>query len=225
MPAGDDWLAGEERQTHETLRFEPRRRDWRLGRWTAKVAVGTWLGVAAERVQILAAADGAPEAYLDGHATGLSVSLSHRAGRSLAAVAAAPIVVGCDLELVEPRSAAFVREWLTPGEQALLASCAEGEHARFANLAWAAKEAAAKVRRSGMRLDLRHAAVTPALDEPREGGWRALLVRWEEGAGATAGWWREDSGFMMAIAGEPAPEPPCQLDNGSSPDRESAAGS
>ena len=76
----------------------------------------------ASRIEILAAADGAPEAWLDGERAPVSVSLSHRGGRALAAVAAAPAVVGCDLELVEPRSGAFVREWLAPAEQALVAA-------------------------------------------------------------------------------------------------------
>ena len=81
------------------LRMRRRRRDWRLGRFTAKAAVGAWLSVAPERVEILAAPDGAPEAWVDGERAPVSVSLSHRAGRALAVVAHAPAVVGCDLEL------------------------------------------------------------------------------------------------------------------------------
>ena len=63
---------------------------------------------------------------MDGERAPVSVSLSHRAGRALAVVAHAPAVVGCDLERVEPRSGAFVREWLAPAEQGLLAAHARG---------------------------------------------------------------------------------------------------
>src|SRR6185436_11614534 len=112
-------------------------------RWTAKAAVGARLGAEPTRIEILAAADGAPEAWLDGARAPVSVSLSHRAGRALAAVAAAPAVVGCDLELVEPRSPAFLREWLTPREQALVAQQAGAGRDRLANLLWSAREAAA----------------------------------------------------------------------------------
>ncbi|MGA2321081.1 MAG: 4'-phosphopantetheinyl transferase superfamily protein [Solirubrobacteraceae bacterium] len=212
VPAGEKWLGTAERRVLAELRLERRRSDWRLGRWTAKVAVGTWLSVAPERVEILAAPDGAPEAWLDEERARVSVSLSHRAGRSLAVVGDAPNVVGCDLELVEPRSDAFVREWLTPAEQDMLAACGEGERARLANLLWTGKEAAAKVRREGLRLDVRHALVTPAdAGAPagvRAGAWRTLRVDWGDGSAATAGWWRGEPGCVMAIAGEPPPGPP-----------------
>ena len=39
--------------------MERRRSDWRLGRWTAKAAVGMWLSVSPERVEIFAAPDSA----------------------------------------------------------------------------------------------------------------------------------------------------------------------
>ena len=211
VPAGEDWLGIAERRVLGELHMERRRSDWRLGRWTAKAAVGMWLSVPPGRVEIHAAPDGAPEAWLDEERACVSVSLSHRAGRSLAVVADVPNVVGCDLELVEPRSGAFVREWLAPAEQRLLAAYGEGERAQLANLVWTAKEAAAKVRREGLRLDVRHAVVTPTDAGAPPGTWRALRVDWGDGPGATAGWWRAEAGCVMAIAGEPPPGPPRQL--------------
>ncbi|MGZ6705849.1 MAG: 4'-phosphopantetheinyl transferase family protein [Solirubrobacteraceae bacterium] len=205
-----DWLGPEERLALARLRVTPRRADWRLGRWTAKAAVGAWLGVRPERVQIIAAADGAPEAWLDGRRAPVSVSLSHRAGRALAAVTAAPAVIGCDVELVEPRSGAFVRDWLAPAEQALLATCDEADRARLANLLWSVKEAAAKVRREGLRLDIRQAVGAPAAGAA-PGDWRPVRTAWPQGP-ETAGWWRAEPGWVMAIAGIPAPAAPRRLD-------------
>ena len=115
VPADDGWLGPDERRVLSALRLEKRRADWRLGRWAAKHAVAAASGADHRRIEVLAAADGAPHAWLDGTRLELSLSLSHRAGRALAVVAAAPAIVGCDLELVEPRSGAFVREWLAPG--------------------------------------------------------------------------------------------------------------
>jgi 4'-phosphopantetheinyl transferase len=204
VPAGDAWLSPRERAVLAGLHIAKRRDDWRLGRWAAKRAVAAWLGVPAGRVEIIAADDGAPEAYVDGGPAAVSVSLSHRAGRALAVVADAPAVVGCDLELIEPRSDAFVREWLTDGEDATFTPL-------VANLLWTAKEAAAKVRREGLRLDVRHAAVE--LDETGD-GWRPLSVVWAEGS-RTAGWWRDAAGFVMTIAGAPAPARPRCLAAGS----------
>jgi 4'-phosphopantetheinyl transferase len=208
VPAGDAWLTARERRTAGGLRVRRRRGDWRLGRFTAKAAVGAWLSVAPERVEILPAPDGAPEAWVDGERAPVSVSLSHRAGRALAVVAQAPDVVGCDLERVEPRSGAFVREWLAPAEHGLLAAHAEADRARLANLVWTAKEAAAKVRREGLRLDVRRAIVAPAGAGASDGAWRALRVEWGDGGAPIGGWWRARDGWVMTIAGDPAPPRP-----------------
>ena len=208
VPPGDVWLSARERRTAASLHIHGRLRDWRLGRWTAKAAVGSLLTVAPERVEILAAADGAPEAWIDGEWAPVSVSLSHRAGRCLAVVARAPAVVGCDLERIEPRSGAFVREWLAPAEHGLLAAHLDADRARLANLVWTAKEAAAKVRREGLRLDVRGAVVAPAGAGASDGAWRALRVEWGEGRAPTYGWWRTEPGWVMTIAGEPSPPRP-----------------
>jgi len=165
----------------------PRRAAWRLGRWTAKAALGAWLEVPAAQVEILAAPDGAPEAWRDGARVPASVSLSHRGDRGLAVVAGAPAVVGCDLELIEPRSGAFMREWLTVPEQRLASGGDGARQALIANLIWTAKEAAAKVRRAGLRLDVRNAVVTLDDDSVTADGWSALQVQWGDGAPPTAG--------------------------------------
>jgi 4'-phosphopantetheinyl transferase len=206
VPAGDDWLGDAERRALAALRFPVRRASWRLGRWTAKAAVGAWLGAEPAAVQVLAAEDGAPEAWVGGRRAPVSLSLSHRAGRALAAVADAPAVVGCDLELVEPRSDAFVREWLSPGEQALVAGRRDGERAELVNLLWTAKEAAAKVCREGLRLPVRDAVARPAAGAPA--AWGPLHVAWE--AAELPGWWRAEDGWVMAVvargsAGRPQP--------------------
>src|SRR3954464_319718 len=91
VPAGDAWLGPRERAALAALHVAKRRADWRLGRWTAKAALAAF-GVpgAPARREILAACDGAPEAWRDGERLGLSLSLSHRAGLALAAVAPEP---------------------------------------------------------------------------------------------------------------------------------------
>jgi hypothetical protein len=87
-----------------------------------------------------------------------------------------------------------------------------------ANLLWCAREAAAKVRREGLRLDVRHAGVV--LDgvaaarsggAGRSGGWRPLQVVWPD-AEPTSGWWRADPGWVMVVAGAPAFRAPGRLE-------------
>ncbi len=205
VPAGERWLGPREREVLARLRVPKRREDWLLGRWTSKLAAAAWLGTTPERVEVIAAPDGAPQPYVDGEPAPLALSLSHRAGRALAVVADQPATVGCDLELVELRSDAFVRGWLSAAEQAMVAAAGNGR-ALAANLFWTAKEAAAKVRREGLRLDVRDAVVDPVPAELAAPGWHPLRVSWD---GLTiAGWWREEPGWVMVVAADPAPGEP-----------------
>ncbi len=76
-----------------------------------------------------------------------------------------------------------------------------------ANLYWSAKEAALKVRRTGLRADTRTVVVTfdRAVDEA---GWGRLAVRHTPSGGLFPGWWRRDGVFLltMAVGGSlPAP--------------------
>jgi 4'-phosphopantetheinyl transferase len=235
IPSGEDWLGAGERRTAARLVVDKRRADWLLGRFTAKAALAAWLDTAPARPEILAAPDGAPEAWLDGTRLPVSLSISHRDGRAIAAVTAQPGVVGCDLELLEPRSGAFVREWLADSEQRALESCDEAQHTLLANLFWAAKEATAKVLRLGLALNVRRAVVSvapqdrpslspedrpsPAPAAPGDGGswppgaWRALRVHWSDGSNPPClGWWRAEPRWVMVIAGQPAPAVPRELE-------------
>ena len=206
VPADDRWLGPRELTALAGLTIEKRRADWRLGRFAAKTAVAHWLGVPPSRVEILAAPDGAPEAWLDSAPAPVSLSLSHRAERAVAVVGEAGAALGCDLELIEPRSRAFVVDWLAPAEQALVAEAASGARRDLlANLVWTAKEAAAKVRREGLRLDVRAAVAEPEGVEAPAAEWQPLAVVWADG-GRTGGWWRVEPGWVITVAADPLPD-------------------
>ncbi len=200
VPAGDDWLTPAEREVLAGLQVDKRRRDWRLGRFTAKAAVGPWLGVDSSRVEVLAAPGGAPAANVDGAPAAVSLSISHRAGRAMAVVGDVGARVGCDLEVVEPRSDAFVADWLAPAERALVRGAVAERRALLANLVWTAKEASVKARAEGLRLNIRRAMVEPDLDSPpMPGRWRPLRVTWSPGLGVDQGFWRTEPGWVMAV--------------------------
>jgi hypothetical protein len=57
--------------------------------------------------------------------------------------------VGCDLELIEARSAAFVEQWLAPAERELVRRARATEQAWLTNLIWSAKMAGSGENRSG----------------------------------------------------------------------------
>lgn len=215
VPAGDEWLAPDERAVQETFTVAKRRADWRLGRWTAKQALAAWFGDRSlgehggSQVSIVAAADGAPEVHRDGHPLALRLSISHRAGRGACAIGPEDVAVGCDLELVEPRSEAFLREWLAPPEQALVADASSTERPLIANLIWSAKEAVAKAHREGLRLEVRGLVVEPAVNDEID-GWRRVRITDDERR--FEGWWRTDGAFVLVIvANPPAGVPPSGL--------------
>jgi len=201
LPADDGWLSAGERARLEGLRFPKRRLDWRLGRWTAKHAVARYLtlpddSVVLAKLEIRAAPDGAPDVVFDGEPADVSMSLSHRDGRAMCAVAMPGTELGCDLELIEPRSDAFVADYFTAEEQALVAGTPVDLRPRMTTLLWSAKESALKALRQGLRLDTR--CVTVELPEAEPAGlWHALQVR---GQGRRFdGWWSADGNFVRTV--------------------------
>jgi 4'-phosphopantetheinyl transferase len=202
VPPHDRWLSEDEREVLFGLRTAKRRLDWRLGRWAGKAAVAACRGVPPESVAIAAADDGAPEALIDDRPAGIALSLSHRAGRALATVADGSRALGCDLEAVEPRSGAFLREWLRPAERELVRTQNSQARDLAANLIWTAKEAASKARREGLRLNLREATVQADGLAQAAGSWARLRVSWDGGP-VECGWWRRDDGWVMTVTSDP----------------------
>ena len=81
--------------------------------------------------------------------------------------------IGCDLELVEPRSEAFVRDYFTVPEQCCVGAVPDGEESWLrANLLWSAKESVLRVLETGLRRDTRSVeiAIKGAGEESRGGG-------------------------------------------------------
>lgn len=209
VPSGDGWLAPEERTRLAGMRAPGRRADWRLGRWTAKRAVAGWLAAqpAPAAVEVRSAADGAPEVLVGGAPAPLVISLSHRAGLAVCMVAAAGVALGCDLELVEPRSDAFVADYLTAPERAAVQAAPVADRPLLVALHWSAKESALKALRTGLRLDTRWVAVDP----PEAGGpgrWYPLTVRHPATGRSFQGWWRHDAGRVLTMVAAPQPAPP-----------------
>lgn len=215
LPAGDDWLATGEADRAASMRFTKRRGEWLLARWTAKQALAAKLGLADDSVSLASIeirtiiggeAQGAPEVFVDGLRCEIGISLTDRADWAVCTVGDI-VELGCDLELVEPRSEGFVRDFFTPREQVAVADPPfEASRDAVANLVWSAKESALKVLRTGLRRDTRSVEVSFPVEQPVE-GWQALLVRTEEGRDLP-GWWRQYGEFLLTIVtGHPVPPP------------------
>lgn len=164
VPVHDDWLAKSELRCLERLRISKRRDDWRLGRWTGKRAVAMVLGLPQNdtslmNIEILASLSGAPEAYVGHQPASASISVSHRDGIAACVVAQSTIPLGCDLELIETRSEAFLGDYFTEEEQAFVARRSASERDQLLTLLWSAKESVLKVLRVGLRADTRSVGI------------------------------------------------------------------
>jgi 4'-phosphopantetheinyl transferase len=229
VPEENNWLSASETVRVEGLRFPKRRGDWRLGRWTAKRAVSAYLKLSSDpaalaTVEIRAAPDGAPEVFLGDEPAAFAISLSHCAGTAVCAVMPSPGAVGCDLELIEPRSRAFFDDYFTAEEQTMVLRMPEAERVGLLTLLWSAKESALKALRVGLRADTRSVAVSlldslsedvghPAVGLLAEfqGRWSPLRAVCDSGR-VFQGWWRQAGSLMYTTVADPPPSLPIQLE-------------
>ena len=199
-----------------------RRRDWLLGRWTAKDLVRTVLAeqygsrIPAADVVIMADADGAPFVALATDTGALpqgrqpwSLSISHSQGVAFCALMlnqeGAAHAIGADIEFIEPRADNFVRDFFTADEMALVRQASPGGYDALVTAVWSAKEAVLKALRTGLRLDTRQVqclihgplSVTDAWTAftPTVAATVAPDARW-------SGWWRrpvEYADFVLTM--------------------------
>jgi 4'-phosphopantetheinyl transferase len=232
-PGVAEWLGAAERERLALLRFPKRRNEFLLRRWTAKHAVLAALGgaragcaggagdvaAALARVAVLNRGSGAPYVLVDGAPLGVDVSVTDRAGWAVCLVGDGPDAVGVDLELVEPRSEAFVADFLTTAEASRVRGRAAGRGPagrwELVNVVWSAKESALKVLRTGLRTDTRAVEVTLGDGGPDgpDGatGWRPLAVRHVPTGQVLPGWWRRDGDFVVTAASVRPHDPPALL--------------
>lgn len=216
LPDAADWLSPTESARLASLRFTKRHGEVRLARWTAKQAIASALGLEDDaaglaRIEIRAASTGAPTVFLGDERAPVAVSMTDRADWAVCVVAPVGLAVGCDLELVEARTDAFVRDWFTPGEQDLVRSAGPAaERDLLANLVWSAKESALKVLETGLHRDTRSVEVD-VVEGVGDERWARLVVRAEEGA-TFPGWWRRYGSFLLTFAAAADCAPPVPLE-------------
>jgi 4'-phosphopantetheinyl transferase len=228
VASDDSWFSDIERLHLNSLRFPKRRSDWRLGRWTAKHGVAACLNLpnnteTLAAIGIRPAASGAPEVFLSDKPAGVCISLSHRDNVAVCAVAPDSAMLGCDLEVVEPRTPAFIADYFTMEEQTMIAGSAVSERDGIAALLWSAKESALKALRTGLRLDTHCVEVSlgqgwssaakevfapttrpsPPAAPHQDGDWHPLTVSHAHGQ-AFRGWWLCTGKLVRTVVSVPA---------------------
>jgi len=218
LPADNDWLSPSEALRMNGMRFAKRRADWRLGRWTAKRALAVCLNLPLDRdalasIEIRPAPSGAPEVFLANTPAGATISLSHRAGTAVCAVALSGAALGCDLEIIEPHTDAFVADYFTTEEQGLVARASAADRLRLVALLWSGKESMLKALHAGLRLDTRCVMVGPVDEVAAEcaaNTWRPLRVSDANGE-IFHGWWQHTGNLLRTMVAALPPVPPILL--------------
>lgn len=208
VPNGSDWMDSALQMRLRRMRYAKRHSEAMLGRWAAKNAIAMTLDMSTDTtalstITVRNAADGAPEADVDGSPIDAVIAMTDRADWAVCMVLRGGGRVGCDLELVEPRSPTFVRDYFTTAERRTVARGANAD--LFANTIWSAKESALKVLRTGLRRDTR--TVEVSLGGQRTGMWHTLSVANQDGR-TFPGWWARFDDFVLTCAAEmPTTEP------------------
>jgi 4'-phosphopantetheinyl transferase len=232
LPTENDWLSASEAVRLDGMRFAKRHADWRLGRWTAKRALAVYLNLPNHLrdladIEICPAPSGAPEAFIAGQPAGITISLSHRGGVAACAVTLPGTELGCDLEIVEPRSDAFIADYFAPEEQALIGRMSAADRSQLLALLWSAKESALKALRTGLRLDTRSVTVRPVPPPCGDGraqdlapafrasygpnSWQPLQAVYE-GRQVFHGWWQNTGDLLRTMVASPPSAPPIFLE-------------
>jgi 4'-phosphopantetheinyl transferase len=223
LPSGEEWLCAAERARLAALRIPKRRAEWRLGRWTAKAAVISYLGLYTTfqqlaGVEIRASASGAPEAFWEDQPAPVAISLTHRDGVAACTIGRPGARFGCDLELSEPRESVFVDDYFADEEQQLVSRTSGQQRPQLVTLIWSAKESALKALQTGLRCDTRCVVVrldddanpSTLLDNSSSAVWSALSVQYGESE-MFHGWWRFDGRFIRTLVSAEPVMPPLSL--------------
>lgn len=154
-----------EREAYRALATPKRKLDWLSGRAAAKLALGAAMGVPPETVEVLSRPDGRPYCTDD---AAPPFSITHTAAGGLCAVAVNGYI-GCDWEMVVPRSERVLEFYTTPKERAALKTPADQTRL------WAGKEAVLKLLGLGLS-----AEPTDVRFEPKLELHYVARRRWEE---------------------------------------------
>ena len=210
--AWPDLLSPREEKLLAGLGHVPRRRKWLMGRVAAKRLVEEMLGegrVPDRNISVLNQPSGEPFVLIEGKGGwGRAISISHR---SAVGMAAAPLDasarIGADVETIEPRDAALVRQFYTDGEAQIVEAAGE-ERDEIVSRIWSAKEAVLKLLGLGLRIDTRGVLVNlsgapfpecPADWQPVEVKVIALLPR-QSMLDSLRVMWRREAGYVLTVA-------------------------
>ncbi|MBO9325117.1 MAG: 4'-phosphopantetheinyl transferase superfamily protein [Roseiflexus sp.] len=208
--APEGMLSIGEQVRFQLLKHAKRRRDWLLGRWTAKRLTAQYIETITGRrpalsdIVITTDPDGAPRLHSrNGYAfiNQLAISISHSHGYAFCALTDVPgYRPGVDIEYIEQRHPAFVSDFFTDAEIERVHRTPPLAQPLLTTAIWSAKEAVLKSIRRGLTVDTRCIVCLP--EEPVADGWSPVTVMCSPELNATVRcvWWRQIGRFVLTLA-------------------------
>ena len=176
MPDAVDWLHPAESLEYQRFSVEKRKRDWLLGRWTAKTLLKScWLPEMEISALRIKSGENREPHFLEGDTLQpYTITISHGHGQAFCATARKDVLLGCDLEQVRDRSRFFLSDYFSRNEKSLEEKT-DLESPVFFTLCWSAKESVMKALKLGMKLHPKKIELV-SLETGKE-GWKTLIVR------------------------------------------------
>jgi|WetSurMetagenome_2_1015567.scaffolds.fasta_scaffold45466_3 4'-phosphopantetheinyl transferase len=213
---GESFLSDSELLTLSGLRFPKRREEWLLGRWVSKKLLQTLPPLkdySLGEIEIKNNLQGAPFiVHPDGGIFNGCLSISHSGNQAFCGITLTPNVhLGVDLEQIEPRSTAFIVDYLTTSELEMVEKCLPFAREIAVNLIWSMKESMLKALGVGLHWDTRKVEVKniedPISPGTGAGSWMKIQVA-DKGNifRSWTGWWQIRQNSILTAAAFTQPQ-------------------
>jgi 4'-phosphopantetheinyl transferase len=209
----DGLLSRAETEKFNSLKTDKRRRDWLLGRWTAKqllqqtIQQRTGLELPLDEIEIGNDADGVPIVNCELSIVNCewALSISHSRGRSFCAVREGRGAIGADMERIKPRHAGFADAYFTDVEQERITHHASRfTYHALVTAVWSAKEAVLKALHLGLSVDTRAVCCLLEVPDVAADAWLPFAVQPDPQrlphTPTLQGWWCVMDGFVLTLA-------------------------
>ena len=144
IPPAEEFLTKTEMETYKAFKIDKRKKEWLGGRYALKMLACDLFNFGIKYIEVKNLASGKPVLLVPG-GTKLPVSITHRGPYAAAAIALTGQSIGVDIEVVEQRSPAWVKQCFDKKE-------ISSKSASFLTELWAKKEAVLKFLGVGLKL-------------------------------------------------------------------------
>lgn len=144
IPPAEEFLNERELETYQAFKIDKRKKEWLGGRYALKTLACDFFNFGIKYMEVKNLGSGRPILLVPG-GTKLPVSITHSGPYAAAAIALTGQAIGLDIEAVEQRSPAWVKQYFDSRELS-------SKSAPFLTELWAKKEAVLKFLGVGLKL-------------------------------------------------------------------------